>query len=390
MIQYGVRPMIADKTAGRREAEALWSRRDFLKCSMEALAASSVVGGLVGSLAGCGATSSTFAPPPRTPTPSAPLAPSGPITTGNAATIKRLATLQPMNHRVRGVAWSPDGQLVASGSNPEVALWDSVTGKRVATLNGHTGQIYSMAWSPASKLLASAADDGTVRLWDAQQGRAIQTLKAASNASFLSLAWSPDGRQIAAGTPDGDVVRWNAQTGAQLATWSGPAKHQGHGGEYPFAAWGVSWSPGGRQIVSTRYDDLVLLWDVATGSSQVIPKTDTQPNTVAWAPNGRQFAVTDDQGKVILWNGANGARGKTFEGHDGDGWAYGLTWSPDGSMVGSSRHSGIVQLWDAQTGKELVALNGHLNAVWALAWSPDGLRLASASDDGSVCLWGAA
>jgi WD40 repeat protein len=49
-----------------------------------------------------------------------------------------------------------------------------------------------------------------------------------------------------------------------------------------------------------------------------------------------------------------------------------------------------VQLWDAQTGKELVALNGHLNAVWALAWSPDGLRLASASDDGSVCLWGAA
>jgi WD40 repeat protein len=289
---------------------------------------------------------------------------------------------------VRAVAWSPDGRLVASGSNPEVALWESMTGKRLTTLNGHTGQIFSMAWSPTSKLLASAADDGMVRLWDTQAGRALQTLKTASNASFLSVAWSPDGHQVVAGTPDGDVVRWNAQTGAQVATWSGPTKQQGHGGEYPFAVWGVSWSPDGRHIVSTRYDDLILLWDVATGRSQVIPKADTQPNTVAWSPNGRQFAVTDDEGKVILWNGANGARGKTFEGHDGDGWAYGLTWSPDGNLVASSRQSGLVQLWDAQTGKELAALTGHLNAVWALAWSSDGLRLASASDDGSVCLWG--
>src|SRR5690348_11532182 len=140
MIQHGARTMIADKMSGGPEAEARWSRRDFLRGSFELLAASSVVGGLVGSLASCGATGSTFSPPPRTPTPSAPLAPSGPITTDNAAAVRRLATLQPMSHRVRGVAWSPDGRFVASGSNPEVALWESVTGKRVATLNGHTGQ----------------------------------------------------------------------------------------------------------------------------------------------------------------------------------------------------------------------------------------------------------
>lgn len=380
--------MIPDETAGGPGAAARWSRRDLLKGSLGMLAASSVVGGLVGSLVGCGSTNSIFTPPARTPTPSTPLVPVHPITADNAATIRRLATLQPMNHRVRAVAWSPDGRLVATGSNPEVVLWDSATGKRLATLNSHTGQIYSVAWSPVSNLLASAADDGTVRVWDAQAGRTIQTLKTASNASFLSVAWSPDGREVVAGTPDGDVVRWNAQTGAQVATWSGPAKQQGHGGEYPFAVWGVAWSPDGHHIASTRYDDLILLWDVATGRSQAIPKTDTQPNTVAWSPDGRQFAVTDDEGKVILWNGATGARGKTFEGHDGDGWAYGLAWSPDGSMVASSRHSGLVQLWDAQTGKELVALTGHLNAVWGLAWSPDGLRLASASDDGNVCLWG--
>src|SRR6185437_15209514 len=169
MIWHGAHFMIPDEASGGPAAVVRWSRRDFFKGSLEVLAASSVVGGLVGSLAGCGSTISTFARPTRTPTPSSPLIPSRSITTGNAATVKRLATLQPMNHRVRAVAWSPDGRLIASGSNPEVALWDSATGKRLATLSGHTGQIYSMAWSPASKLLASAADDGTVRLWDTQQ-----------------------------------------------------------------------------------------------------------------------------------------------------------------------------------------------------------------------------
>jgi WD40 repeat protein len=296
-----------------------------------------------------------------------------------------------MNHRVRAVAWAPDGRLVASGSNPEIALWDTSTGKRLTMLSGHTSQIYCMAWSPASSLLASAGDDGAVRVWDTQQAHAIQTLHRTSSASsepIFSLAWAPDGHQIAAGAQDGSVNLWNALTGKQTALWDGPPERQSRGGSSPFAAWGVSWSPDGGHIVSTRYDDLVLIWDVATGRSQVIPKTDTQPNTVAWSPNGRQFAVTDDQGKVILWNGATGQRGATFEGHDGQGWAYGLAWSPDGSMVASSRQSGILQLWDARNGKELVAFQGHLNAVWGLAWSHDGLRLASASDDGSVCLWG--
>jgi len=292
-----------------------------------------------------------------------------------------------MNHRVRAVAWSPDGRLVASGSNPEVALWDSATGQRLATLSGHRGQIYCLAWSATSTLLASAGDDGTVRLWDAQ-GRAVQTFYSPSNASVFSVAWAPDGHQLVAGTDDGQVVRWNAQTAKRIATWSGPTRRQGQGGAFPFAVWGVAWSPDGRHIVSTRYDDLVLIWEVATGLSRIIPKTDTQPNTVAWSPNGRQFALTDDQGKVILWNGASGRRGVAFEGHDSDGWAYGLTWSPDSSMVAASRYSGLVQVWDSQTGKELAALEGHLNAVWGLAWSPDGLRLASASDDGSVGLWG--
>lgn len=382
--------MIAEKAPTRlsavnvKNASARCSRRDFLGGCVGLLAVGGMVGGLSSSLAGCASTSATRTPPTRIPTP---LAPASPITTSNAAKIARLATFEPMNHRVRGVAWSPDGRLVASGSNPDVILWDSVTGQRLTALSGHTDQIYSMMWSSANNQLASASADGTVRIWESKQGRAIQTLKGSSGMSFFSVAWAPDGRKIVAGTQDGEVVIWNVATGKQIAVWDGPAKHN-QGGGYPFAVWGVSWSPDGSHLLSTRYDDLILLWDVATGKSRAIPKDDSQPNTVAWSPNGRQFALTDDQGKVVLWNGANAQREANLETETESGWAYGLTWSPDGSMVASSRESGSVQVWDAKTGKQLVALQGHLNAVWGLAWSPDGLRLASASDDETVCLWG--
>lgn len=359
-----------------------YSRRGFLRL----LAVGSVAGGVVGSgLAGCASTSVTRSGP--TPL-STPLVSSGRITPENAARITRLATFRPRDGLARAVAWSPDSRIVASGGYHDVCLWDVATGKLRARLSGHTNQIYSMAWSAASGLLASASSDGTVRLWDVRQNQAVQTLHSAPSIPLFSVSWSPDGRRIAAGTEDGNVLLWDAQTGNQTATWLGPSQRVSKGGRFPFAAWGVSWSPDGRRIVSTRYDDYVLVWDVAIGHSQVIPKTDTQPNTAAWAPDGRQFAITDDQGKVILWNAATMRRAASFQSHDEGGWSYGLAWSPDDAMIASSRQSGLLQVWDAKTGKELAAIQAHTNAVWGLAWSPDGLRLASASDDEAVRLWG--
>ena len=359
-----------------------YSRRSFLRL----LAASCVAGGFVGSaLAGCASASVTVNGPTPLPTP---LVPAGRITPENAGRITRLATIHPQDGLARAVAWSPDSRIVASGGYHDVCLWDASSGKLTARFAGHANQIYNMAWSPTSGLLASASSDSTVRLWDGSQGQALRTLKSAPSVPLFSVCWSPDGQRIATGTEDGAALLWDAQTGKQLATWEGPTQRESKGGRFPFAAWGVSWSPDGRSIVSTRYDDFVLVWDVATGHSQVIPKTDTQPNTTAWSPDGRQFALTDDQGKVILWDGVTMRRAASFEDHDEAGWSYGLAWSPDGSLIASSRQSGLLQVWDARTGRELAAIQAHTNAVWGLAWSPDGQRLASASDDETVCLLG--
>ena len=88
-----------------------------------------------------------------------------------------LRVLEPQTNLVSSVAWSPDGQMLASSNwDGACQLWDAKTGKLRRTLKGFGGFIHSVAWSPDGRMLAGGCADAVIRLWNTKTGKRVINL----------------------------------------------------------------------------------------------------------------------------------------------------------------------------------------------------------------------
>ncbi len=127
-------------------------------------------------------------------------------------------TLRGHTREIRQIAWSPDGRVLASGSNDQtVRVWDGATGQALHTLTGHTSLVNSVAWSPDGRLLASGSDDRTVRLWDGATGRQICSLEG-HTAAIGGISFSADSRILASKSRDGTLRLWKVDTWEEITS----------------------------------------------------------------------------------------------------------------------------------------------------------------------------
>jgi DNA-binding beta-propeller fold protein YncE len=276
---------------------------------------------------------------------------------------------------VRGVAFSPDGRLLATASTDKTArLWDPATGDCVRTLTGHAAGVRGVAFSPDGRLLATASADRTARLWDPATGDCLRTLSGHAE-SVYAVAFSPDGRLLAMASADQTARLWDPATGDGLRTLSGHAQ----------PVYGVAFSPDGQWLATASDDRTAKVWDPVTGDClRTLTGHAAGLRGVAFSPDGQWLATAGTDRTARLWDPAAGFCLRVFA--DRMALVCGVAFSADGRLLVTASTDGTVKVWDPATGDCLRTLSGHAEAVYGVAVSRDG-RLATASLDRTARVW---
>jgi WD40 repeat protein/transcriptional regulator with XRE-family HTH domain len=292
------------------------------------------------------------------------------------ATLAKLTTLnipprEFAGHRdvVWGVAFSPDGKYLGTGSKDKTArLWDLATGKTIRVFTGHTDAVEEVAFSPDGKYLLTASDDKTARLWDIASGQTVKVFSGHS--SYIeAVAFSPDGKTIVTAGGDPTARIWDVSTGKTLHILTGHSS---------FITC-VAFSPNGKYVLTGSVDNTARLWDAATGKDVRVLSDFTEPvDGVAFSPDSKYFATGTDDDIARLWETATGQLVREFSSTRGD--VLDIKFSPDGRFLVTSNGDRTTQLWDIASGKSIRVFSGHGADVLVVAFSADGRLIATGSD----------
>ncbi|MEH2301047.1 MAG: hypothetical protein V7K88_19110, partial [Nostoc sp.] len=331
--------------------------------------------------------------------------------------IREINTLEGHSDVVNTVSFSPDGKLIASGSDDKTIILWNPDGSRLGKPLQHDSSVTSLSFSPDSKMIAAGTKNGIVKLWyidgreihsnintspdDQNEGIASPTKKTIPSKhinpnpklqnlqdkfrinskvyknSITSITFSPDGQMIAFCSEDGSLKIWSFKDNSLKYFDS-------YNGEII----DINFSFDSKHIATTYKYGLIKIWNRVKDQSHWYTSNDyyyrdkiigvrfindgKTINTIGWGALKLLHINNTLKKNILLFSNTN----RQFN-LDNEIFAESISNSISLSSVNSLDNEQRI----------IETLNGHTDEIRSLSLSPDGKILASGSKDKTIKLW---
>lgn len=265
---------------------------------------------------------------------------------------------------VNGIDFSPDGRFVATGSKDKtVRLINVANGKEVFRVL-HDGEVLKVLFSsPDGRFLATASVDHTARLIEVTTGKELKQIKHGDE--VFNIAFSPDSRLLATASRDNLARLIDPRTGKVLAQLD-------HGAEVTH----VAFSADGR-LLATASDNTARLIDAATGNELRRIQHRDSVSSLAFSSDSHWLATGSDDNTARVTEVSTGSVVSQFLDRKE---VYSVRFSPNGKLLAISSLDGTARLIETATWQEVTRII-HGGAVWNIVFSQDSQLLATVSMD---------
>jgi WD40 repeat protein len=265
----------------------------------------------------------------------------------------------------------------ADGADYAIRLWNIETRSESARLTGHEDAIKGIAFSPDGAMLATASLDGTTRLWSLPERTEIARIQS-DQEHFEDVAFNPGGYFFATSS---DFLRlWKTPFSEQLAP------------QHDESILSIAVSDGNDFIASGGEDKYIRLWNRSSLEfTTEFAGHDGAIETLAFSQDGRILASGSRDSTVRIWDVGQGNEMACV---DSEFPIRSVAINPRGTLLAISgqdpaalARTNEIRLWSIDESREIAVLEGHTNTVGALAFHPTEDTLVSTSVDHTIRIW---
>ena len=200
--------------------------------------------------------------------------------------------------------------------------------------------------------------------------------RAKNSTPVMCLSWTPGGRRLLTGNQEGEFTLWDGITfGFELIMSAHDASFRS-----------MAWSHNRNYLLTCDAGGNIKYWSPSIAPVQSIDSHNAQPiHALSFSPSDTKFVSCGDDATIRVWDWATHSEERVLEGH---GWDVKcVQWHPRSSLICSGSKDNLVKLWDPRAGSCLCTLYGHKNTVTKVAWNDNGNWLITASRDQLIKLY---